>query len=153
MAPKKTAPRKTTQRPQGEVLSDTTGLTQLGHAVAGPSRQLEAFRFRHQGRDTRVTFRCAEFTCLCPVTGQPDFATLEICYIPDRRALESKSLKNYLWSYREARVFHEDLANILLDELFAFLEPRWMKVTARFFVRGGIAIDVDVERRGKARRP
>lgn len=137
------------QKPSGPatILSDTTGLTQLGAPTKGPSRQLESFPFRHQGRDTLVTFRCTEFTCFCPLTGQPDYATIEINYIPGLRALESKSLRNYLWSYRETGVFHEDLANILLDELFAFLDPKWMKVSVHFNVRGGIAIDVHVERR------
>ncbi|MDX2176111.1 MAG: preQ(1) synthase [Candidatus Sumerlaeia bacterium] len=128
------------------VLSDTSGLTQLGAPTKGPTRQLESFPFRHAGRDTVVTFRCSEFTCFCPLTGQPDYAALEIAYIPAARAIESKSLRNYLWSYRDTGVFHEDLANILLDELFDFVQPKWMKVTARFNVRGGIAIDVEVER-------
>jgi 7-cyano-7-deazaguanine reductase len=130
-----------------EVLSDTTGLTQLGHAVAGPSRKLEAFPF-HQKNKTRVTFLCSEFTCNCPLTGQPDYATIEIEYIPRDRALESKSLKNYLWSFRDTGVFHEDLTNVILNELFEFLNPEWMKVTSHFNMRGGIAIDVEAERKG-----
>ncbi|MBX3728888.1 MAG: preQ(1) synthase [Candidatus Sumerlaeia bacterium] len=130
-----------------EKLSDTSGLTQLGSGQVGkPERRLEAFPFRHTGRTTRVTFHCNEFTCLCPLTGQPDYAQFEIAYIPAARALESKSLKNYLWSFRDTRAFHEDLVNVLLDDLFAFLEPRWMRVRGRFNVRGGIAIDVEAER-------
>jgi 7-cyano-7-deazaguanine reductase len=129
-------------------LSDTTGLTQLGSPAASrqPSRKLEAFPFKHKGRDTRVTFHCTEFTCMCPLTGQPDYATLEIEYIPAGRALESKSLKNYLWSYRDTGVFHEDVVNVILDELYDFLKPKWMRVTGHFNVRGGIAIEVSAER-------
>jgi len=127
-----------------EILSDTTGLTQLGGPGRGPSRALEAFPFRRE-RPTTVTFHCEEFTCLCPLTGQPDFATLEISYIPGDRALESKSLKNYLWSFRETGVFHEDVVNVILEDLAGFLEPRWIRVTGRFNVRGGIAIDVEAE--------
>lgn len=127
------------------VLSDTSGLTQLGRPVAGPSRTLEAFPF-HQKNETKVTFRCEEFTCHCPLTGQPDYATLEIVYIPRDRALESKSLKNYLWSFRDTGVFHEDLTNVVLNDLFEFLQPKWMKVITHFNIRGGIAIDVEAER-------
>ncbi|MDK2971822.1 MAG: 7-cyano-7-deazaguanine reductase [Candidatus Sumerlaeota bacterium] len=130
-----------------EKLSDTQGLTQLGSGAVGrPERKLEAFPFRHAGRDTKVTFFCEEFTCLCPLTGQPDFATLEISYIPEGRALESKSLKNYLWSFRDSRGFHEDIVNVILDDLHDFLHPKWIRVTGHFKIRGGIAIDVEAER-------
>jgi 7-cyano-7-deazaguanine reductase len=131
---------------QPENISSTAGLTQLGSGTPSrPERQLESFPFRHTGRDTVVTFRCGEFSCHCPLTGQPDYATLEIAYIPDDRALESKSLKNYLWSFRDTRGFHEDVVNVILDDLWKFLQPRWLKVTGHFNVRGGIAIDVEVE--------
>ncbi|MEW5702564.1 MAG: preQ(1) synthase [Candidatus Zixiibacteriota bacterium] len=122
-----------------------SGLKLLGQGPAKPTRQLEAFPNRHRHRDTVVTFHCTEFTCLCPVTGQPDSADLEISYIPDHKILESKSLKLYLWTYREIGIFHEDLVNELLDALFAFLKPRWLRVTGHFNVRGGIAIDVVAE--------
>ena len=136
-------------RRKGKILSDTRGITILGggRRKAKPSARLEAFPFHHPGRDTVITFHCGEFTCLCPVTGQPDFATLDIAYIPQEKALESKSLKSYLWTYRDVGGFHEDIANQILDDLFGFLKPRWMKVTGHFFRRGGIAIDVEVERR------
>ncbi len=130
-----------------ENFSDTTGLTQLGSGVASkPERKLESFPFHHSGRDTKVTFLCDEFTIHCPLTGQPDFAKLEITIIPNDRALESKSLKNYLWSFRDSAGFHEDLTNVILDEIFDFLEPKYCKVLTRFNVRGGIAIDVEAER-------
>lgn len=130
-----------------ETLSDTSGLTQLGSGEGNrPSRTLESFPFKDRGRDTVVTFHCTEFTCLCPLTGQPDYATLEIAYIPGARALESKSLKNYLWSYRDSGAFHEDVVNVILDDIHGFLQPKWIKVTGHFNVRGGIAIIVETER-------
>lgn len=132
-------------------LSDTSGLTQLGRPGNAPSRTLESFPFTDRKRDTVVTFRCTEFTCHCPLTGQPDFATLEISYIPASRALESKSLKNYLWSFRNVGAFHEDVVNEILDDIFVFLKPKWIKVTGHFFVRGGIAIDVETERGARGR--
>jgi 7-cyano-7-deazaguanine reductase len=125
-------------------ISDTTGVTMLGSVQTGPSGNLEAFPFRHQ-RDTLVTFICKEFTCVCPVTGQPDFASIDIEYVPDSRALESKSLKNYLWTYRNVPGFHEDVVNKILSDLAGFLEPKWLKVTGHFWIRGGIAIDVAVQ--------
>jgi 7-cyano-7-deazaguanine reductase len=128
-------------------------LTLLGRGPMRPIRHLEAFPNRHPGRDTVVTFHCTEFTCLCPITGQPDFAELEISYIPARRVLESKSLKLYLWTYRGVGIFHEDLINELLDALYAFLKPRWLRVAGHFNVRGGIAVEVAAERpRRPARR-
>lgn len=129
-----------------ENLSETGDLTQLGSGKPSkPGRKLEAFPFRHAGRDTVVTFRCTEFSCHCPLTGQPDYATLHIAYIPNKKALESKSLKNYLWSFRDTKGFHEDVVNVILDDLWAFLDPKWCKVTGHFNVRGGIAIDVEAE--------
>lgn len=128
------------------------GLTELGKGPAGPKRQLEAFPNSHPERDTVVTFHCTEFTCVCPVTGQPDFGELEISYIPNKRVLESKSLKLYLWTYRDKGIFHEDMVNELLDALYDFLQPRWIKVTGSFNVRGGIAIEVQAERDGSTRR-
>jgi len=139
--PKKSGqPKRTTAR------TVKPRLTELGTGPSKPKRHLESFPNAYPDRDTIVTFRCEEFTCLCPVTGQPDFGTLEISYIPDKRVLESKSLKLYLWTYREVGIFHENVVNELLDALFDFLQPRWMEVTGHFNVRGGIAIDVSAER-------
>ncbi|MBI3871965.1 MAG: NADPH-dependent 7-cyano-7-deazaguanine reductase QueF [candidate division Zixibacteria bacterium] len=121
------------------------GLSLLGQGPSRPKRQLEAFPNSHPQRDTEITLRCTEFTCLCPITGQPDFATLEICYIPDRLILESKSLKLYLWTYRDVGIFHENLVNELVNALSVFLKPRRLRVTGHFNVRGGIAIDVTAE--------
>jgi 7-cyano-7-deazaguanine reductase len=122
------------------------GLTKLGKGPSKPSRKLESFPNPRPGRDTAVTFHCQEFTCLCPVTGQPDFAQIDISYIPAARMLESKSLKLYLWTYRDKGVFHETLTNDILDDLAAFLKPKWIQVVGRFNIRGGISIDVAAEK-------
>jgi 7-cyano-7-deazaguanine reductase len=124
--------------------SDLEGLSLLGRG-AQPTRKLETFPNHHPKRDYVVTLRTEEFTCVCPATGQPDFAKLEIQYIPDQKILESKSLKLYLWSYRNQGVFHEHAANIILDDLVKALQPRWCKVHADFSIRGGIAIAVEAE--------
>jgi len=127
------------------------GLTQLGSGPSKPVRRLEAFPNSYPKRDTTITFHCSEFTCLCPITGQPDFATLEISYIPNRLVLESKSLKLYLWTYRDVGIFHENVVNELLDALHTFLKPRWMRVNGNFNVRGGIDIECSAERGRKPR--
>ncbi len=123
---------------------DLAGLTLLGKP-AKPSKKLETFPNHHAGRDYVVTLTTEEFTCICPKTGQPDFATIKIEYIPDKKIVESKSLKFYLWSFRDEGVFHEHVANIILDDLVVALKPRWCKVSAQFAVRGGIGITIDAE--------
>jgi 7-cyano-7-deazaguanine reductase len=125
--------------------SDLASLTQLGTGATQPSKQLEAFPNRHPGRDYVVTLKTNEFTCVCPLTGQPDFANITIEYIPDERIVESKSLKQYFWSYRNEGTFHEHVTNVILDDLVAVLSPRWCKVTSEFFVRGGISITIEAE--------
>ncbi len=125
---------------------DLSRLTLLGRE-AKPSRKLETFPNRHPDRDYIVTMETAEFTCVCPMTGQPDFADLHISYIPDASILESKSLKLYLWSYRNEGIFHEHVTNVILEDVVAALSPRWCKVTANFGVRGGISITVEAEYR------
>ncbi len=123
----------------------TEDLTLLGREVRGPVRRLEAFPNRHPGRGYTVTLECPEFTCVCPLTGQPDFGTITIRYIPDQKIVESKSLKLYLWSFREEGTFHEHVTNVILDDLVACLEPHWAKVTGAFNARGGISITVEAE--------
>jgi 7-cyano-7-deazaguanine reductase len=125
------------------IKKDLAGLTLLGK-TAQPLRQLESFPNHHK-RHYTVTLQTEEFTCVCPMTGQPDFAKIKIQYIPDKKIVESKSLKLYLWSFRNEGVFHEHVTNIILDDLVAALKPRWCKVNAEFSVRGGIAITVDAE--------
>jgi 7-cyano-7-deazaguanine reductase len=94
-----------------------------------------------------------EFTCLCPMTGQPDFATLLLDYIPDRKCVELKSLKLYIWSFRDQGAYHEAVANRILDDLARVLAPRFMRLTARFYVRGGIFTTVVAEHRKKGWKP
>ena len=106
---------------------------------------LETFPNHHAGRDYIVTLTTDEFTCVCPKTGQPDFAVITIEYIPDEKIIESKSLKLYFWSFRNEGVFHEHVANIILDDLVKALEPRWCRIVADFGIRGGISISVDAE--------
>ena len=101
---------------------------------------LEAFVNKHQGNDYWVTFDCPEFTSLCPITGQPDFATIRIDYIPDVKMVESKSLKLYLFSFRNHGAFHEDCVNIIMKDLVALMDPKYIEVTGIFTPRGGISI-------------
>ncbi len=128
---------------------DTRGLTQLGRQVNAPSRALETFPNRSQGRDTVVSLRTDEFTCLCPMTGQPDFARVCVQYVPGKKIVESKSLKLYFWSFRNEGVFHERVTNIILDDLVKALAPKWCRVTGDFSVRGGIGIKVVAEHNPK----
>ncbi len=124
--------------------SDLDGLTVLGHK-AEPSKKLEAFPNHNPERFYRVTLETDEFTCVCPMTGQPDFASIRVDYVPDKTVVESKSFKLYLWSYRNEGVFHEHLINTILDDLLKALDPHWCKVTGVFNVRGGIGITVEAE--------
>jgi 7-cyano-7-deazaguanine reductase len=103
---------------------------------------LEHFPNPRPGREYEVRIETPEFTCLCPKTGQPDFANLRITYVPGERCVELKSLKLYLWSFRDEGHFHEDVTNRILDDLVALLAPRSMTVEAAFLVRGGIATTV-----------
>jgi 7-cyano-7-deazaguanine reductase len=112
-----------------------------------PARTLETFRNPHPGRDYTVRIRIPEFTCLCPKTGQPDFATLYLDYVPDAQCVELKALKLYVWSFREEGAFHEDVTNRMLADLVNACEPRFMRLRAEFNVRGGIYTDVVVEHR------
>ena len=103
-----------------------------------PSKALETFPNPAPRRDYRIHMEIPEFTCLCPKTGQPDFATLVLDYVPDKLCVELKSLKLYIWSYRSEGAFHEAVTNRILDDLVAATKPRFMRLTARFYVRGGI---------------
>ena len=102
---------------------------------------LETFENKHSNRDYFVKFNCPEFTSLCPITGQPDFATIYISYIPNIKMVESKSLKLYLFSFRNHGGFHEDCINIILNDLVELMEPRYIEVWGKFTPRGGISID------------
>ena len=124
---------------------ELSGLKTLGRSTKvsadyDPSL-LDAFANRHPGRDYWVTFTCPEFTTLCPKTGQPDFAEITVRYIPDRLLVESKSLKLYLFSFRSHGDFHEDVVNVIYDDLSKLLRPKYMEVVGKFAPRGGISID------------
>ena len=110
-----------------------------------PTKLLKTFQNPNPERDYEISFEAPEFTCLCPMTGQPDFATIRIRYIPDRKCVELKSLKLYLWSFRDEGTFHEAVTNRILDDLVKALDPRWMSVEGDFFVRGGIHTVVRAE--------
>ncbi len=118
-----------------------------------PSRELELFDNPQPGRDYTIRIRIPEFTCLCPKTGQPDFVTLLLEYVPHERCLELKSLKLYVWSFRDQGAFHEAVTNQILDELVAACEPRFMRLTAEFNVRGGIYTTVVAEHRQRGWEP
>ncbi len=114
-------------------------------SAAGPNRAIETFPNPHPTRDYEIEFTCPEFTCLCPKTGQPDFATFTISYVPDRACVELKSLKLYLWSFRDQGHFHEAVTNRSLVDLGGATPPRRMTIVGEFFVRGGIRTVVRVE--------
>ena len=110
-----------------------------------PSKQLEVFDNPQPDKDYTIRIRMPEFTCLCPKTGQPDFATLHLEYVPDMSCIELKSLKLYVWSFRDEGAFHEAVTNQILADMVAACEPRFMRLTAEFGVRGGIYTTVVVE--------
>ena len=117
-----------------------------------PPRSLEVVSNPHPDRDYEVAMTAPEFTCVCPMTGQPDFATIRIRYVPDQHLVELKSLKLYLWSYRDEGAFHEAVTNRIADDLIRTLDPRFIEVEGDFYVRGGIKTKVKVEHRKKATR-
>jgi 7-cyano-7-deazaguanine reductase len=112
-----------------------------------PTSDLETFANPRPEHDYTIRMRIPEFTCLCPKTGQPDFATLELEYVPDRACVELKSLKLYIWSFRDRGAFHEAVTNEIADHLARTLSPRFLRLRARFKVRGGIYTSVIAERR------
>lgn len=116
-------------------------------APTRPSKSLETFDNPAPQRDYRIHIEIPEFTCLCPKTGQPDFAVLTLDYVPDARCVELKSLKLYTWSFRDEGHFHEDVTNRILGDLVAALNPRYLRLCARFYVRGGIFTTVVAEHR------
>ena len=118
-----------------------------------PSTTLETFPNPAPQRDFQIHMEIPEFTCLCPKTGQPDFATLTLDYIPEKTCVELKSLKLYVWSFRDQGCFHEAVTNQILDDLVRATKPRFMRLTAKFFVRGGIFTNVVAEHRKKGWKP
>ncbi len=130
----------------GRDKEETQGVTLLGnqgtkYPMDYAPQMLETFINKHQDNDYFVKFNCPEFTSLCPITGQPDFATITISYVPDIRMVESKSLKLYLFSFRNHGDFHEDCVNIIMKDLIKLMEPKYIEVWGKFTPRGGISID------------
>jgi 7-cyano-7-deazaguanine reductase len=117
------------------------------------NRTLEAFANPRPQRDYTIRIEIPEFTCLCPKTGQPDFATLHLEYVPDERCVELKSLKLYIWAFRDQGAFHEAVTNTIADDLTALLEPRFLRLTAKFNVRGGLYTTVTAEHRQPGWQP
>ncbi len=115
--------------------------------TSSATKNLETFPNPNPARDYHIHMEIPEFTCLCPKTGQPDFATLNLDYIADAACVELKSLKLYIWSFRNEGHFHEDVTNRILDDLVAATQPRFMRLTAKFYVRGGIFTNVVAEHR------
>lgn len=127
-------------------MRENEGLTLLGNKNVRYASEydpglLETFENKHPENDYWVKFNCPEFTSLCPITGQPDFANIIISYVPDIRMVESKSLKLYLFSYRNHGDFHEDCVNKIMKDLIALMDPKYIEVRGRFLPRGGISID------------
>ena len=118
-----------------------------------PSSQIETFPNPAPRRDYHVHMEIPEFTCLCPITGQPDFATLFLDFVPDKKNIELKSLKLYIGSYRDQGTFHEAVTNRIVDDLVKAMQPRFLRLTAKFYVRGGIFTNVVAEHRKKGWKP
>jgi 7-cyano-7-deazaguanine reductase len=118
-----------------------------------PSTELPVFPNPAPVRDYLVHIECPEFTCLCPLTGQPDFATLVLDYVPDKLNLELKGLKLYFWSFRDRGVFHEAVTNEIVDQMVARIKPRFLRLTARWYVRGGLFTTVIAEHRKRGWKP
>lgn len=129
----------------GRAEKELQGVTMLGHKTDYPTdyapQVLEAFDNKHPDNDYFVKFNCPEFTSLCPMTGQPDFATIYISYVPDKKMVESKSLKLYLFSFRNHGDFHEDCINIIMKDLVKLMDPKYIEVWGKFTPRGGLSID------------
>lgn len=130
----------------GRTKEELSGLELLGNHKTSYQTDyapdiLESFDNKHPDHDYFVKFNCPEFTSLCPMTGQPDFATIYISYVPDKKLVESKSLKLYLFSFRSHGDFHEDVVNIIMEDLINLLDPKYIEVWGKFLPRGGLSID------------
>ena len=145
------ASRSTTSRPRKKDLAVGDRKPESGRTR--PSKRLDVFPNPNPERDYLIHMQVPEFTCLCPLTGQPDFAIFTIDYIPDRLCIELKSLKLYTWSYRDDGAFHEAVTNRVLEDLASAAKPRYMRVTARWGVRGGIFTNIVVEHRKRGWKP
>ncbi len=121
--------------------------------TAQPTKTLETFENPNKTRDFHIHMEIPEFTCLCPKTGQPDFAVIYLDYIPDQTCVELKSLKLYMWSFRDEGCFHEAVTNRILDDLVAATKPKFMRITSKFYVRGGVFTNVVAEHRKPCWQP
>jgi 7-cyano-7-deazaguanine reductase len=144
------APTKTARRAPRDV---AVGARPAAPGRTRPSKALDVFPNPQPGRDYLIHMQVPEFTCLCPLTGQPDFADFTIDYVPDTLCVELKSLKLYTWSFRDEGAFHEAVTNRVLDDLVAATRPRFLRVTARWGVRGGIFTNIVVEHRQPGWQP
>ncbi|MDE5558567.1 MAG: preQ(1) synthase [Ruminococcus sp.] len=138
--------KETVTEIKNDITRASEGLNNLGnkntkYATNYTPEVLETFDNKHPNHDYFVKFNCPEFTSLCPITGQPDFATIYISYIPDKKMVESKSLKLYLFSFRNHGDFHEDCVNIIMNDLIKLMNPKYIEVWGKFLPRGGISID------------
>ena len=124
-----------------------------GKPTAQPTKTLETFENPNTSRDFHIHMEIPGFTCLCPKTGQPDFAVINLDYIPDQTCVELKSLKLYMWSFRDEGCFHEAVTNRILDDLVAATQPKFMRVTSKFYVRGGVFTNVVAEHRKAGWQP
>jgi len=122
-------------------------MTTLGATPTHPAKSMETFPNPNPERDYHIRIDSPEFTCLCPKTGQPDFAEIKLDYVPDQLCVELKSLKLYYWSFRDEGHFHEKVTNMIAGDLISLLDPRYLKVTAVFNVRGGVYTTIEVEHR------
>jgi 7-cyano-7-deazaguanine reductase len=160
----KTPVRKSGTKASGKTVKTTPGSgsgvvnqLQVGERKAevrsSASKELAAFANPNPERDFQIHMQIPEFTCLCPLTGQPDFATFTLDYVPDQKCVELKSLKMYMWSYRNEGAFHEKVTNAILEDLVKAVSPRFMRLIAQWNVRGGIYTNVVVEHRKKGWTP
>lgn len=153
MARKKAPPTATPSAPIGRPELGVGVRTAPAQAPSAPSKQLDVFPNPTPERDYLIQFQVPEFTCHCPLTGQPDFAHFTIDMVADRQCIELKSLKMYFWSYRHEGAFHEKVTNTILDDIVAACQPRYARIVAKWYVRGGIYTNVVAEHRKKGWKP
>lgn len=144
---------KTPERAARKTRTERTERAKPATPPSAPSRQLDTFPNPAPERDYLIQFQVPEFTCFCPLTGQPDFAHFTIDVIADRWCVELKSLKMYMWSYRNEGAFHEKVTNTILGDIVKAIDPRYIRITARWYVRGGIYTNVVAEHRKKGWKP
>ena len=147
MSTKSSKSSKSTRNSDSLERSGSASTQRAPAVVTQPGKTLQVFPNPAPERDYHIHMQVPEFTCLCPLTGQPDFARIDLDIIPDRACIELKSLKLYMWSYRNEGAFHEKVTNTILDDIVKAIAPRYLRVTAQWYVRGGIYTNVVVEHR------